>query len=144
MARYTDVDSLTEHKFPDVTFDRYVSDGKPKSEKEIYAYKVGYNEAIDGIVKHAQTAPVVDKDRYDRLLENSIILSEALIRYQGGNYVEVVRCKDCRFWRTETDPIGIECEPGETAHYCKLDGMIWRSSDFCKYGDKKGDSNGTH
>ena len=58
MARYIEADELAEHKFPYVTFERYVSDGKPKSEEEIYAYKVGYNDAIDGIVRFAPTADV--------------------------------------------------------------------------------------
>lgn len=58
MSRYIEVDKLTEHKFSYVSFDRYVSDGKPKSEKEIYAYKVGYNDAIDRIVRFAPTADV--------------------------------------------------------------------------------------
>lgn len=34
MPRYTDADELAEYKFPYVTFERYVSDGKPKSEEE--------------------------------------------------------------------------------------------------------------
>ena len=54
-----------------------------------------------------------------------------------ADVVEVVRCKDCEFWRTESDPIGIECEPGETAHYCDMDGMITRSGDFCSYGERR-------
>lgn len=54
-----------------------------------------------------------------------------------ADVVEVVRCKDCRYWKTVTEPIGIECEPGETAHYCAMDGMITRTFDFCSYGDRK-------
>ena len=54
-----------------------------------------------------------------------------------ADVVEVVRCKDCLYWRTETEPIGIECEPGETAHYCAMDGLITRTADYCSYGHRK-------
>lgn len=50
---------------------------------------------------------------------------------------EIVRCIDCKHWKRETDVTGIECEPGETAHYCTLDRMIWRSGDFCNYGERR-------
>lgn len=66
---------------------------------------------------------------------------EAIMRCAKGvsaipvaDVVKVVRCKDCRFWKTETEPIGIECEPGEHAHYCDMNGMITRTFDFCSYG----------
>lgn len=67
MPRYTDIDKLSEHKFSYISFDRYVSDGKPKSEKEIYAYKVGYNDAIDRIVRFAPTADVVELKDLDKI-----------------------------------------------------------------------------
>ena len=56
MPRYIDADKLAEHKFSYVTYDRYVSDGRRKSEEEIYAYKVGYNAAIEEIAQFAPTA----------------------------------------------------------------------------------------
>lgn len=93
-------------------------------------------------IQNAPTADVVDKERYANLLANSIIVCEALKKYQSTDMVQVVRCKDCQFWKTETEVTGIECAPGESAHYCKLDGMIWRSGDFCSSGDRKGNSNG--
>ena len=68
MARYIDAEKLDEYKFSYVTNERYVSDGGRKSEEEVYAYKVGYNEAIADIAQFAPTADVV----------------------------EVVRCKDCK------------------------------------------------
>lgn len=55
----------------------------------------------------------------------------------SADVVEIVRCKDCQYWKTETEPIGIECEPGEDAHYCDMDGMITRTADFCSYGERK-------
>lgn len=96
MSRYIDAEKVAEHKFPGVTYERYVSDGKLKSEEEIYAYKVGYNEAIDNITQFAPTADVVDKERYVRVRENADILSDALREYQSADMVKVVRCKDCK------------------------------------------------
>lgn len=49
---------------------------------------------------------------------------------------EVVRCNDCILWKIETEPLGIECECGETAHYCSIGG-ITRSNDFCNYGERR-------
>ena len=42
------------------------------------------------------TADVVDKERYDRLLENATIIAEALNKYQTADMVEVAWCKDCK------------------------------------------------
>ena len=61
MPRYIDAEKLAEHKFSYVTYDRYVSDGRRKSEEEVYAYKVGYNDAIDSIAQFAPTADVVER-----------------------------------------------------------------------------------
>lgn len=68
MARYIDVEKLIDFKFAYITNERY-RDGKLRSEKEIYSYKVGYNEAIDNIIQFATTADVV----------------------------EVIRCKECSY-----------------------------------------------
>lgn len=64
-------------------------------------------------------------------------IKRAIMYESADDVVEVVRCKDCLYWKTETEPIGIECEPGEDAHYCAMDGMITRTADFCSYGDHK-------
>ena len=66
MPRYIDADRLKEHKFAGVQFEHYskiVSDGREKTEAEIYAYKVGYNEAIDNIVDFEPTADVVKREK---------------------------------------------------------------------------------
>lgn len=55
MARYIDAENLITFKFPDITNVRY-NDGRRKSEEEIFAYKVGYNTAIED----AQFAPSID------------------------------------------------------------------------------------
>ena len=56
---------------------------------------ISYNAFVN-LVKRQPTANVVDKERYDRLLENSLIISDALSKYQSADMVEVVRCKDCK------------------------------------------------
>lgn len=64
MPRYIDAEKLKEHKFVGVRFERYfriVSDGRVKTDDEIYAYKVGYNEAIDNIADFEPTADVVER-----------------------------------------------------------------------------------
>lgn len=67
------------------------------------------------------------------------VIKEFLLSAETADVVEVVRCKDCQYWKTETEPIGIECEPGEDAHYCDMDGMITRTADFCNYGRRRDD-----
>lgn len=80
MSRYIDADKLVDYfKFAYITDERY-KDGKRKSEDEIYAYKVGYNEAIDNITLLAPTADVV----------------------------EAVRCGECKWWKlSEYNTFGI-------------------------------------
>ena len=69
--RTIDAEELMWHKSSLVEpRDKTVSIGKPISEDEIYAYRLGWNDAIDTIMV---CAPTVDA-------------------------VEVVRCKDCK-WR---------------------------------------------
>ena len=57
MSRYIDAEKLIDYKFAYITNECY-KDGKRKSEEEIYAYKVGYNEAIDNIIKFADPIDV--------------------------------------------------------------------------------------
>ena len=93
MPRYIDAEKLAEHKFSSVTYDRYVSDGRRKSDEEIYAYKVGYNEAIASI---EQFAPTVDA-------------------------VQVIRCRNCLHGKSLGD-VGTWCDRHEdlwpNAGYC--------------------------
>lgn len=66
MPRYIDAEKLKEHKFVGVRFERYfriVSDGRAETDDEIYAYKVGYNEAIDNIAEFEPTADVVERKK---------------------------------------------------------------------------------
>lgn len=64
MNRYIDAEKTKEYKFADVQFEpSFVSNGREKTDDEIYAYKVGYNEAIDNIADFAPTANAVERKR---------------------------------------------------------------------------------
>jgi len=80
---------------------------------------------FENAIEEAQAADVVDKELYDRLLKNSIIISEALNKYQTADVVEVVRCKDCVYRGRE--------EPGMV--YCPNTVGGWVANNwFCKGG----------
>lgn len=50
--------------------------------------------------KSFPTAEVVEKERYDRLLENATIISEALDEYQTADVVEVKHGKWEKMWHS--------------------------------------------
>ena len=53
----------------------------------------------------------------------------------SGQLVEVVRCKDCKWWH-EDDDVGYCDNPDGLDNYAK-------PTDFCSYGERKdGDGNG--
>lgn len=104
MPRYIDADNLVDFKFAYITKERY-KDGRRKSEEEIYAYKVGYNEAIDNIIQFAATA----------------------------NVVEVVRCKDCKYWKTVGACVKKFCTRIVNTEVMKDE------DDYCSLGERKED-----
>lgn len=58
----------------------------------------------------------------------------ALVRkIDGGQLVEVVRCKDCKLCRGFG---GVTIEPDEVG-ICKVDGMCVKPNDFCSYGERR-------
>ena len=60
-------------------------------------------------------------------------LVSILKKVESGKLVEVVRCKDCKYWHEE---IGW-CD--ENSHFFN-DGMNWdifEADDFCSYGERK-------
>jgi hypothetical protein len=66
-------------------------------------------------------------------------LLEAILKAPTADVVEVVRCKDCKFW-------GIpHANDVEKSHYCCRDNMwcmpLRFADDFCSYGERK--ENGT-
>lgn len=73
------------------------------------------------------TADVVEKERYDRLLENSTIIAAALSKYQSADMVEVVRCRDCKYSE-------------DCCRTIRSEGR--RPDDFCSMGKRKEAKNG--
>lgn len=68
-----------------------------------------YLECLD-VIRSLPPADVVEKERYDRLLENSIIIADALSKYQSadmaerkhGKWVDDCSCSICH-WIHEDD-----------------------------------------
>ena len=90
MTRYIDAEKLVDFKFAYITNERY-KDGKRKSEEEIYAYKVGYNEAIDNIIKFATTADE-EKIATEYCMKNGLVMIpmdylEKVIAYENRGTV---------------------------------------------------------
>ena len=52
------------------------------------------------------------------------------------NFVEVVRCKDCKYFEVYYPIKEKDKEPIE-AHYCKLYNSDRKQIDFCSYGERK-------
>lgn len=67
MLRLIDAELLTEHLFANIEHDKTVDDEIIKSDKEAFAFKCGWNDALISVMENA---PTIDA-------------------------VEVVRCKDC-------------------------------------------------
>ena len=55
-GRLIDADAISKHKYATIPpYRKEYSDGKPKSEDEVIAFKFGWNDAIDAIVANAPT-----------------------------------------------------------------------------------------
>ena len=80
MSRYIDADEFEKRIKPYDTDD--------EMDKALYNF-------AHNMMMCTPTADVVNRELYDRLLENGLIISEALDKYQTADFVEVVRCKDC-------------------------------------------------
>lgn len=78
------------------------------------------NEALDMAIE-ALSADAVSREMYDDVVQ-TIIKREK----QFTNMVSVVRCKDCRWWNSETK--GCKRNPSVEA---------WYETDFCKYGERQ-------
>lgn len=86
-------------------------------------------------VKDIDNAPTVEavpkekydelKDKYDRLLENSGYMAEALKNYEA---VDVVRCKECKF-------LGFKDFSG-ICRGSKVYGIV-TPNDYCSWGERK-------
>ena len=118
MARYIDADYLDE------LITQLIKEGRNITRND---YKM-----IDSILFEFPTADVVEKERYDMLLENATIIAAALSKYQSADMVEVVRCEKCKKWR---ENIG-----GGNYGYCYRDYGLPRTtdaSDYCSWWEKK-------
>ena len=114
--------------------DRDMAISRINSIRPVNPNKSDYTHGIDvGIamakvaINEQPTADVVDKERYDRLLGDAIIISKALKKYQTADMKEVVRCKDCKYYR--------DSFPYDTCDV--FDAKATDAEDFCSYGDRK-------
>ena len=98
--RLIDADALKAIRFHDLPYSQIVPADCDTDEK-VSAYKLGWNDAIDAIV---EAAPTVDA-------------------------VEVVRCRDCRFFEDE-DYYG-NC-------YCEEWGNITNANGYCHDAKRRG------
>ena len=71
MPRLIDAELLRDNLFVNVEHDKTVDDGIIKSDKEVFAFKCGWNDALKSVMENA---PTIDA-------------------------VELVRCKDCKHYR---------------------------------------------
>ena len=72
---------------------KYIDAGKMLEE---YKHSIYDTTDLAEMLNYMPAADVVEKEKYDRLLENALIVSTALQKYQKADVVEVVRCKDCK------------------------------------------------
>ena len=56
-----------------------------------------------------------------------------------ANAVEVVRCKDCKYWKPSGNKAGTLVSDMEYIGGCKFANYCRRESDFCSYGERKTD-----
>ena len=50
---------------------------------------------------------------------------------QDGDWVLVIRCKDCENWQTDWNPSIPD------RHYCAVMDSMMKANDFCSYGRKR-------
>lgn len=113
MPRYIDTDILAK-----IVFDKWQECDELKQ----------IIPAMRNAIMCASTTDMVDKERYDRLVENSLIISKALNEYQTADFVKVVRCKDCE--HSSWDELG-KC------YWCK--GKERTADFFCADGERRDD-----
>jgi len=106
--RLIDADELKEHLFVGADHDKTTDDGIAKTEKEVFAFQCGWNDALKSV---AQFAPTVDA-------------------------VEVVRCKDCRYWdafpTASATPYMHECS-------CRYPHRGTSANDYCSWAERRED-----
>lgn len=95
----------------------------------LYRLDLDCKEVIKEFLLTAVTADVVDKKRYDGLLKDTVIISEALDKYQTADFVEVVRCRACK--HSKKLPLGYGCK----MNYRLISSGKW----FCANGERRTD-----
>ncbi len=96
---------VNERQFVDVSAWKSFYEDKKNILDRYYTHDAGYEDALDNVDDWMDAQPTVDA-------------------------VEVVRCKDCKFF----------IHPTATDGLCELDGkhrIIWLNDDFCSYGERK-------
>lgn len=94
-------------------------------------------ELIGSLRSCAELLVKMIEAKVDTLIEDEetfLSVAKWLEKLPGANVKEVVYCKDCNF---------SEPRQGACPYYCKLTGSVQSYNDFCSYGQKKGESNGT-
>ena len=71
----------------------------------------------------------LDRFGYTNIVKVNIALDKSTV-----DAVEVVRCRDCRFWHRET----ISCEMN--AYLGARERPCWYADDFCSYGERRTDN----
>lgn len=62
MPRLIDAELLTEHLFAHIERDKTVDDGIEKTDKEVFAFKCGWNDALKSVMENAPEGIVRCKD----------------------------------------------------------------------------------
>ena len=96
----------------------------------------------------------IDADKLKEKLDSFILMDETPMNYNCGyddcltavqdtladiptaDVVEVVRCKDCKYFEVYY-PIKEKDKEPIKAHYCKLYNSDRKQIDFCSYGERK-------
>lgn len=96
---------------------------------------------IQKAVMCESTFDLVPKERYANLLANSIIVCEALKKYQSADMVEVVRCKDCKYGEELKDVNGYRFRVCGNHNF--VHGLSVEDHGFCKWGKRRDDEEST-
>lgn len=84
--------------------------------------------AFQGIIKRQPTADVVPMEFHEKCMELEILKRE--------NMVEVVRCKDCKYWQEYQEGH----YPNELCPWDKNE--TTDEDDYCSYGERREDDKG--
>ena len=67
------------------------------------------------------------------LLEATMKLCVTMDRIAAADVVEVVRCKDCEYWKTDWKPNNV----ADGYHFCTVVGLVRGEDWFCADGERK-------